>query len=155
MPRLQLILLGLALPLLAPAQDSHQVARLEQEVRQLQREVGTLTQLVNQLRSQADRAAPVATAPLPPLSGATGARPAPPATTTLPRWVDAARWQRMQPGMNELQVIGELGPPTSTRQEGSRQTLFYALEVGPAAFLAGSITLQDRAVITIEAPVLK
>ena len=155
MPRLQLMLLGLAFPLLAPAQDSHQVARLEQEVRQLQREVGTLSQLVNQLRSQADRPAPVATAPLPPLSGATGARATPPAASTLPRWVDAARWQRMKPGMNELEVIGELGAPTSTRREGSRQTLFYALEIGPATFLAGSIVLQEQAVIAIETPVLK
>lgn len=155
MPRLPMMLLGLALPLLAPAQDSHQVARLEQEVRQLQREVGTLSQLVNQLRSQADRQPPVATAPLPALSGATGARVAPPATATLPRWVDADRWQRMQPGMNELQVIGELGPPTSTRRDGSRHTLFYALEIGPGAFLAGSVSLQDQAVVTIETPALK
>lgn len=157
MRRMPMIVMGLALPMLAPAQDSHQVARLEQDVRQLQREVSILTQLVNQLRTQADRSpSPVPTMPLPSLGGARTAAP-PPAVSAavLPRWVDAVRWKRVTSGMTELAVISELGAPTSVRQDGPRHVLFYALELGPSTFLSGSVTLQSQAVTAVETPTLK
>lgn len=160
MSRLQSIGVVLfALPLLATAQDSAQIARLDQEVRQLQREMVTLTQLVNQLRNEVHRAATtVATAPLPaPAAPADSRRSAAPAQTadTTARWVDADRWQRLKPGMSELEVIGELGVPTSIRSEDDAHILFYALELGPGAFLAGSVRLRDQVVTSIEIPALK
>ncbi len=156
MSRLQSIGVVLfAFPLLAAAQESARISRLDQEVRQLQREVVTLTQLVNQLRNEVHRAATtVATAPLPAPGSARTAAP-PQASAVMARWVDAGRWQRLKVGMSELEVIGELGPPTSIRSEGDAHILFYALELGPGAFLAGSIRLQDQAVTSIETPALK
>lgn len=160
MSRLQSIgVVLIALPLLATAQDSAQVARLDQEVRQLQREVGTLTQLVNQLRNEVHRAATTAaTAPLPAPAAPAGSRrsaaPAPAADATA-RWIDAGRWQRLKPGMSELEVIGELGAPTSIRSEDGAHILLYALELGPGAFLAGSVRLRDQVVTSIEIPALK
>ena len=154
MSRLPAILMLLASPLLACAQDSAQVARLEQEVRQLQREVVVLSQLVTQLRAQADRPATVAAPAL----------VSPPAARTPPqlnvdagqaRWLDAQRWRRLRTGMSELEVIGELGPATSMRGDDSERVLFYALEIGASGFLAGSVTLRDRVVAEIETPHLK
>ncbi|MFO7325409.1 MAG: hypothetical protein DIU62_006815 [Pseudomonadota bacterium] len=149
-----ILLLALAWPLAAPAQDSFQLARLEQDVRQLQREVQVLTQLVDQLRARADAPGPLP--PAQPILPRQSPFPAPPRTDeSLPRWVDAARWRGIRPGMSELEVVGELGPPTSTRVEDPQRTLLYALEIGPGAFLAGSVTLRDHAVTSVEIPVLK
>jgi hypothetical protein len=57
--------------------------------------------------------------------------------------------------MSELDVIGELGPPTSMRGAAAQRVLLYAIELGPSAFLAGSVTLRDGAVVAIEMPVLR
>jgi hypothetical protein len=57
--------------------------------------------------------------------------------------------------MNELEVISLLGTPTSVRSRGGEQVLLYAMEIGTAAFLGGSVTLRDRAVVQIEKPILK
>lgn len=150
-----LLLLLLAGPLAASAQDNFQVARLEQEVRQLQREVQALTQLVNQLRVRADTApppqVPLASPPVTPPSS----RPARTDGEAPPRWVDAARWRAIRPGMSELEVIGGLGPPTSTRGQDPERVLLYALEIGPGSFLAGSITVRDHVVAVVEVPTLK
>jgi hypothetical protein len=57
--------------------------------------------------------------------------------------------------MSELEVINILGPPTSLRQEGDARVLLYALEIGTANFLGGSVEFRDRAVTAINKPVLK
>lgn len=147
MARLLLMSMLLLCPLLATAQDSQKIARLEQDVRQLQREVLMLSQLVNQLRSRAD--GPAASVALPPMTPSAGAIANP------ARWVDARRWRSLRLGMSELEVIGELGPPTSTRGEDPERVLLYALEIGTSGFLAGSVTLRDRVVVAIETPILK
>lgn len=143
----------LASPLLACAQDSAQVARLEQEVRQLQREVVVLSQLVTQLRAQADRPATVAAPAL--VSPPARTPPQLNVDAAQARWLDAQRWRRLRAGMSELEVIGELGPATSMRGDDSERVLFYALEIGASGFLAGSVTLRDRVVAEIETPHLK
>ena len=57
--------------------------------------------------------------------------------------------------MSELEVIGILGPPTSMRQEGEARVLLYAMEIGSAGFLGGSVELRDRAVSEVHKPALK
>lgn len=153
MVRLLMALLLFA-PLIAAAQDAVKVARLELDVRQLQREVSMLSQLVNQLRRRGDDAQPALSLP-PPASPGTSARMTPAAPSTLPQWVSASRWQGVRQGMTELEVISALGVPTSVRKQGEDQVLLYALELGSATFLAGSVTLRNEGVLAVEVPVLK
>jgi hypothetical protein len=141
-------------PLLSPAQDSTNYSRLELDVRQLQREVLILSQLVNQLRTRADAPAsptPHALMPAPVTGGITP----PQQDRANPRWVDAGRWRGLRTGMSELEVIETLGRPTSTRTGDGGVVLLYAIELGSASFLAGSVSIQDHAVVAIETPVLK
>lgn len=143
-------------PPLAAAQDSVQVGRLEQEVRQLQRELLNLSQLVSELRARVERSASETPPP---------AAVAPRATNELARtatanpedarWVDAGQWRKLRTGMSELEIIELLGPPTSMRNQGGERVLLYALEIGDSGFLAGSVTLRDRAAASIQTPTLK
>lgn len=129
----------------AIAADDYKVTQLEQDVRDLQRQVRALTQQIEAQRQQ----------PVP--TGSTG-MPKPAPTTpesSVPAWVDAAKWQRLAPGMGELDVVGALGPPTSMRNEGNQRVLLYALEIGSSGFLGGSVTLRDRVVVAIQKPVLR
>lgn len=146
-----LIALFLACPMMATGQD-FRTARLEQDVQQLQREVLTLSQLVSQLRARVE--GPGTAPPSPSLTPGTAPAAAAP-LTPVPRWVDASRWQRVCAGMAELEVLGELGPPSSMRMEGGERVLLYALEIGRSGFLAGSVRLRDRAVTAVETPTLK
>lgn len=156
MARLLTMSILLLCPLLAPAQDSIRIARLEQEVRQLQREVLTLSQLVSQLRARADApAAPAAPPAWAPSPGAGTAAQPDPHTPEAARWVSASRWRNLRPGMSDLEVISELGPPTSTRGRDPELVLLYALEIGTSSFLAGSVTLRDHVVVAVETPTLK
>jgi len=134
----------LLLPLCASAQDEHRLSFLEQEVRNLQRQVQSLSQQVNDLRARPDR--PVA------VPGArTPAAPAP----ASDQWVNAKLWKSLRPGMSELEVISALGPPTSMREQDGARILLYALEIGSSGFLGGSVTLRDRSVTEIRAPTLQ
>jgi hypothetical protein len=143
-------------PQLAAAQDSVQVARLEQEVRQLQREVLNLSQLVSELRTRVERSAYATAppAPVPPRATNESTRAAA-ANQADARWVDAGQWRQLRPGMSELEIIELLGPPTSMRAQDGERVLLYALEIGNSGFLAGSVTLRDRAAVSIETPTLK
>jgi hypothetical protein len=125
-------------------------------VRQLQRELLNLSQLVAELRARIER--PVSATPPPiavrpgTVNDLTRAQPANPADA---RWVNAGQWRKLSPGMNELEIIELLGPPTSMRTQDRERVLLYALEIGNSGFLAGSITLRDRAAVSIETPTLK
>ena len=57
--------------------------------------------------------------------------------------------------MGELEVINILGPPTSMRQEGEARVLLYAMEIGAAGFLGGSVELRDRKVSEVNPPTLR
>jgi hypothetical protein len=124
------------------AQD-YKITQLEQELRDLKRQVQEQQRQLEALKTQ--RMQP---APLPPLASATA--PAQPVA-----WLDAARWNRIQVGMNELEVVSLLGPPTTTRVSGTDRVLLYAMEIGSAAFLSGSVTCRDRVVIAVEKPALR
>jgi outer membrane murein-binding lipoprotein Lpp len=130
---------------LSIAADDLKVSQLEQDVRELQRQVQALSR---QIESQ--RMASPATSGAP-----AGPREAPKAVGVALLWIDAAHWQKIKSGMNELEVIGILGPPTSMRgQEGTR-VLFYAMELGSSGYLGGSVTLRDRSVVSVQAPRLQ
>jgi len=73
------------------------------------------------------------------------------------RWVNAASWNRIKPGMSELQVVEVLGPPTQTRIADDNQSrqLLYALEIGSSGYLGGRITFSNGMVSAVETPTLK
>jgi hypothetical protein len=122
--------------------DDARVMRVEQDVRNLQREVQNLSRQIDQLRLQTTR--PSADGRLPPT----------PVTDTS-GWLDASKWKKLRPGMSELEVITTLGAPTSTRERDGAQELLYAMEIGSAAFLGGSVLLRDHKVVEVQAPTLK
>lgn len=128
------------------AAEDTRVSFLEQEVRNLHRQVDALSRQVETLSTRPER-------PERPGTGATTPAKSPPASPT--QWVDAARWRKIRAGMSELEVIGTLGPPTSMREENGMRVLLYALEIGPSAFLAGSVAFRDRAVAEVRQPVLQ
>jgi outer membrane murein-binding lipoprotein Lpp len=136
-----LMLTMLSVP--AGAQDAR-VSFLEQEVRNLNRQVQVLTQQVEALRSQGARIPAAAAVPQ-------VRTPSP----DLPSWVSAAKWRQLHTGMSELEVVGTLGPPTSMRDEEGARVLLYAMEVGASGFLGGSVTLRERAVVEVRQPVLQ
>ena len=143
MSRVLLVLMAL-LPAMASGADEQRLSFLEQEVRNLQRQVQALSRQLEELRTRPAR--PAAQAPAP-------AGVAPPPDPA--QWLDAARWRQVSRGMNELEVIGLLGAPTSMREEGGARILLYALEIGSAGFLGGSVVLRDRTVTEVRQPTLQ
>jgi hypothetical protein len=136
-------------PVALPAADDLRVMQLEQDVRTLRREVQLLSQQLAAL--QAPSVPPAGRSPsLPPST--TGSVDGGLVATA---WVDASKWERLRPGMAELEVIGLLGPPTSMRAQGDERVLLYALEIGTSGFLGGSVTLRDRSVAAVQKPVLR
>ncbi|MEO8307445.1 MAG: hypothetical protein ABI616_05335 [Pseudomonadota bacterium] len=146
----RLILLLLTMPMAAVAADDFKVAQLEQDVRELQRQVQAQSQEIAQLRMQLSRpaAAPGAAAP---------ALPRAPPGVAPPGaiWVDASKWQQVKPGMSELEVVSLLGPPVSMREKDGERVLMYAMEIGVSGFLSGSVTLHDRVVLRLQKPELR
>jgi hypothetical protein len=138
-----LVLLLGALPPLARAADDGRVSYLEQEVRELKRQVMALTRRLDDATTRPSRWVP------PDRSAASSE-----ATGASREWVDADKWRRLRPGMNELEVISLLGPPTSMREDGADHVLFYALEIGASGFLGGSVKFRDGAVTEIQLPAL-
>jgi hypothetical protein len=137
-----LILLA-SVPLLAA--DDFKVSQLEQDVRELQRQVLAQSQQISELRLRL--AQPTIQ------SGVQNAPPPPPSSGIT--WLDASKWQRLKAGMSEMQVISLLGPPTTMRGTEGERVLVYAMEIGPSQFLSGSVTLHDRNVLTVQVPVLR
>jgi hypothetical protein len=130
---------------LAADDATYRLMKLEQDVRNLERQVQTLTRQIDELKQQSVRAG----GRLSPRSSTA------PAAASSTAWLEAARWDRVRPGMNELQVIDILGPPTSMRQEEGARVLLYALEIGGTGFLGGSVELRDREVSEVHKPTLK
>lgn len=142
----------LTLLLLAASQfasaDDFKVIKLEQDVRNLERQVRELSRQVAELQRTPGRSGDQ---PMSPTD-----RQAPVIAGTSP-WLEAKNWERVRIGMSEPQVIEILGPPTSQRSgaDASSQTMFYALEIGPASFLGGQVKLEGQRVTHIEKPTLK
>ena len=129
----------------AAGADDFKIIKLEQDVRNLERQVNELNRQVAALQ----RRNPSTEVP------AAREREVPD-TNDNPLWYSRANWDRVRVGMDELEVIRLLGKPTSVRgSEGEARTLFYAVEIGTAAFLGGSVELRDRRVTEVKAPVLK
>jgi hypothetical protein len=142
------ILALLLLPLAAHAADDARFSYLEQEIRNLQRQVQVLTRQLDEIRNRPARQEAQRPNAAPPKSAAATA-------DDLPRWVDASLWRALRSGMNELEVLSALGPPTSLRNEGDVRVLLYAMEIGASGFLGGSVKLRERAVVEINQPALQ
>jgi len=130
----------------AAENDTYRLMKVEQDVRNLERQVQTLTRELDDLKQQQSRAGDR-------MSSARSSSAPVGASSTA--WLEATRWERIRTGMSELEVIGVLGPPTSLRQEGDTRVLLYALEIGSSAFLGGSVEFRDRAVTAVNKPVLR
>ncbi len=83
-------------------------------------------------------------------------------TTSTPissdsRWMSSENWLQIKLGMNELQVIDLLGPPTQLRtsDDQTARILMYAIEIGRSGFLSGRVILNKGIVSLIEIPSLK
>lgn len=129
------------------ATDDYKLIKLEQDVRNLERQVQVLSREINELRSQLSRS-----------GGRTTATPrtaAPMTEASSTAWLNVSNWERLRTGMSELEVIGALGPPTSMRQDGELRVLLYVMEIGSSGFLSGSVSLRDRAVADVQKPTLK
>jgi hypothetical protein len=136
-----------------------QVNRLEQEVRDLRRELDLQRRRLEDLERMTTRG------PAGPGTGA--ARPRTPAGTPAAstgtarageaQWLASANWEQVRPGLAELEVVALLGPPTSMRvaDDGRRRILLYALEIGSSGYLAGNVVLEDGRVVTVEHPRLR
>jgi len=131
-------------PLAATSADDLKVSQLDQDVRDLRRQVQDQQRQIDTLRTQLSR--PTVTLPVKPSAAPT----ADPHT-----WVDASKWQRIRPGMSELEVVGVLGPASSMRGQEGQRVLLYAMEIGSSGFLGGSVTFRDRVVVEVQNPVLK
>ncbi len=143
MSRLLLTALMLLVPLTASAVDDLRVNQLEQEVRDLKRQVQTLTRQVDELRNHPAR-----------LNAQRGLASAP-GSSASNDWVDLSKWNRLRPGMSELEVLSALGPPTTMRDADGAKVLRYALEISSGGFLSGSVTLRDRVVVEVRKPELQ
>jgi len=142
MPRLLLTALLLLTPF-AVAADDLRIAQMEQDIRDLKRQVQTLTRQIEELRR------------LPASPSAGRELPLSPNASASTTWVDLSRWNRLRPGMSEMEVLSSLGPPTTMRDENGAKVLRYALEISSGGFLSGSVTLRDRVVVDVRKPSLQ
>ena len=140
----------LVAPLPAFAQDDLRLRQVETDVRQLRQQVEMQNQRIDRLESSARMPPGSAAAP----SVATGPRAADDAS---PAWLVSTNWDKLRTGMKELDVIALLGRPTSVRtdENAKTRTMFYAMELGPNAFLTGHVTFGDSGVAEINRPTLR
>jgi hypothetical protein len=148
MKQLMLAAMLLGAPVAALAADDIKVMQLEQDVRDLQRQVQAQSQQIAELRMQLSRPAPPG-----PVSSSTAGTQAVAAKSET--WLDASKWALIKPGMSELEVVSLLGPPVSMREKDGDRVLMYAMEIGASGFLSGSVTLRDRVVLKSQKPELR
>jgi hypothetical protein len=155
LPLLSIVALWLCSASTATGQVPQQVNRLEQDVRDLRRELDMQRRRIEDL----ERTAAPGTRP-PRVAGARAANPAASPAQSTPataQWLSAGSWEKVRPGLSELEVVALLGQPTSMRasDDGRRRTLFYALEIGNAGYLAGNVALEAGRVTAVELPRLR
>jgi hypothetical protein len=140
-----LLTAALVVPLPAFAQDDLRLRQLENEVLRLQREIDAQNMRIERMES-GNRLS--ASAPSVVVS--------PRAADSSPAWLVSTNWDKLRTGMKELEVIALLGRPTSVRTDDARShTMFYALELGPNAFLTGNVRFGDAGVAEINRPALR
>jgi outer membrane murein-binding lipoprotein Lpp len=149
MNRVMLAAILLGASLAASAADDPKVLQLEQDVRDLQRQVLAQSQQIEQLRMQLSRPVPQ------PAPASPAASREPGASGTGGTWLDASRWAQIKPGMSELEVLTLLGSPASMRERDGERVLLYAMEIGSSGFLSGSVTLRNRVVLRLQKPELR
>jgi hypothetical protein len=138
----------LVVPLPVFAQDELRVRQLENDVRTLQRQVDMQNQRIDRLESGAR---------MPGAGSAPPAVAAPRAADSSPAWLVSTNWDKVHPGMKELEVIALLGRPTSVHSDENAKThtMFYAMELGPNTFLTGNVRFGDAGVAEINKPTLR
>lgn len=143
---LRLLPLVLMLGSFAALADDARERQLELDVQQLRRELLAQSRRIDELERLAGRGGIRETAVT-----------AVPVSPVLPAWLVAANWERVRTGMSEADVRQVLGTPTSVREGATaeRKTFFYALEVAPDAFLAGSVEIAEGKVAEVKKPVLR
>ncbi len=141
------IVVSLAAPLPAFAQDEYRVRQLENDVLRLQREIDAQSTRIERLESSSRT--PGLTPP--PVTSS------PRAADSSPAWLIGTNWDKLRTGMKELDVIALLGRPTSvhTDPDTKTHTMFYAMELGPNTFLTGNVRFGDAGVAEITRPALR
>jgi hypothetical protein len=140
-----LLCLGMWQPLLAAPIDEFRLSDIEQNIRNLETTVREQARQIAELQRQPGNKL------LPPASSNIGSN------NNEARWLSISNWNRVKPGMSELQVIELLGAPSQQRVSDDKRTrtLLYAMEIGRSGFLTGSVALNDGKAIRIEIPSLK
>jgi hypothetical protein len=130
-------------------QDALRVRQLESEVQRLQREVDAQARRIDQLEQRAGTPG-VPLAQTPPVTARQSSE-------SSPAWLLSTNWDRIKPGMKDIDVIALLGRPTSVRHDpdGKGHALLYALEIGPNAVLAGNVRLTESGVAEVSKPTLR
>ncbi len=145
-----LLMTTLAVASSVPAQvvDDLRVRQLENEVNRLQRDLDAQARRIDELERGARTGALTSHASAPAPSEREDRSPA---------WLVSTNWERLKPGMKELDVIALLGRPTTVRvdADGKGHSLMYAMELGPNAILAGSVSMGATGVAEVHKPVLR
>ncbi len=143
---LLLVSTGLIQPALGAPIDEFRLSDIEQKIRDLEMLTREQARQLSQLQSRN-------------AGGRNTPAPLPRNTTSNAelRWVNAASWNRIKPGMSELQVVELLGAPTQMRIADDNQSrqLLYAMEIGRSGYLSGRVTFSKGMVTAIELPTLK
>jgi hypothetical protein len=138
-------LFAFASPLFAA--EDFRVMKLEQDVRTLERQVQSLQRLVSELRQRSR-----STDTMFELKSDSSAQPVDADTA----WLKASGWNRVKPGMSELEVIEILGKPTALRPDANdRKALLYTLDIGSTSFLTGSVAFDGGKAVEIQKPTLR
>jgi hypothetical protein len=132
------------------SQDPLRVRQLENDVSRLQRELDAQSRRIDELERS--------------IRGASASTLSPAAPDIIrqdaessPAWLVTTNWDRIKPGMKDVDVIALLGRPTTVRTDpdGKTHALMYALELGPNAVLAGHVRLKESGVAEVIKPTLR
>jgi hypothetical protein len=126
------------------AADDFRLMKLEQDVRALERQLQDIQRQFDGVQRRA-------------LSGPSAIEPRnAPESTSNDKWLNAATWSRIRPGMSELEVIELLGKPTALRPDAQgRRALLYTMEIGTTGFLSGSVSFDAGKVVDFQVPALR
>jgi hypothetical protein len=144
--RMTILVCAALLTASASAAEDFRVMRLEQDMRTLERQVQTLQRQLLDIQQRASRAG----------TSIELSKERPLTPDSEQKWLQAAIWNRVRPGMDELQVIEILGQPTALRPDpAGRRALLYTLEIGTTAFLTGTVSFENGKVVDVQRPALK
>ena len=146
--------LGACLPALVAAMPAEAYAdeirerQLEQDVRELRRELQAQSRRIDQLERDLAQSAQ--------RPFTTWAEKNPPPAPEASPWLMAENWDEVRPGMSADEVTKILGPPSSERSaEAGVTLLLYAVEIQDGVFLAGRVELQAGKVSAVQKPALR